>query len=111
MALRREVMFFGPLRNFIFLSALLIVITFGAIACSSYFLFAHKDYSYACLGIFIPIFTLTLLGYFLHKKYFFDLPHAKAILAFFERNHPELCSWLPDSALLEAKILYSQKEL
>ena len=63
---------------------------------------------------FIPtsnwtVFIFIIPGFILHKSYFIDLPATKAVLAFFEQNHPELCSWLPESALLEAKLLFEQK--
>jgi len=60
---------------------------------------------------FLPTFTFMIPAFVLHKCYFIDLPATKSVLVFFEQNHPELCSWLPESALLEATMLYERKAL
>jgi len=103
LALHRRVVFLGPLRNFFILFAFLISVA-GAVI---YFFPASPLLQSPFLFTFlftIPVFTL-------QNIYFINLPKTKSVLAFFEHNHPELCSWLPESALLEAKMLYEQKAL
>jgi hypothetical protein len=103
LALHRRVLFFGPLRNFFILFVFLIAVT-GAVL---YFFHA----SHFLKSPFLLTFLFTIPAFALHKSYYIDLPRTKSVLAFFEQNHPELCSWLPESALLEAKMLYEQKAL
>jgi hypothetical protein len=98
LALHRRVLFFGPRRNFFMLFAFLSAATGAAI-----YLLPSDSFLYLFPVIFIvPPFAL-------HHSYFIELPATKSVLAFFEHNHPELCSWLPESALLEAEMLYEQK--
>ena len=98
LALHRRRLILGPQRNFFILIALLI----SALAAVIYFFPSTP---------FITTFIFTLPAFALHKGYFIDLPATKSVLAFFEQNHPELCSWLPESALLEARMLYEQRIL
>jgi hypothetical protein len=100
LALHRRRLLLGPRRNFFIMLALLAAGTGAAI-----YLLPSDSFLYLFPVIFIvPPFAL-------HHSYFIDLPATKSVLAFFEKNHPELCSWLPESALLEAKMLYEQKAL
>ena len=90
----------GSQRNFYILLAFLA----AAIGATSYLL-PSGSFLYLFPVIFIvPPFAL-------HHSYFIELPATKSVLAFFEQNHPELCSWLPESALLDARMLYEQKAL
>jgi len=95
LALHRRVLILGHQGNFFILLALLIAASGAAI----YFL--PSPYSFLSI---VP-------GFVLHEYYFIELPATKSVLAFFEHNHPELCSWMPESALLEAKMMYEHKEL
>jgi hypothetical protein len=98
LALHRRVLILGPQRNFFILAALFLVAT-GAV---EYF---FPSTPYPVIFIFVvPVFAL-------HKSYFIDLPATKSVLSFFERNRPVLCSWLPESALLEAEMLNEKKAL
>ncbi len=91
LALHRRVLFFGPQRNFYMLLALLMAAT---VVAMHFFPSTH----------FLIIFIFVVPGFAIHNGYFIDLPRTKSVLSFFEHNHPELCSWLPESALLEAKL-------
>jgi hypothetical protein len=55
------------------------------------------------------IFVFIAAGFALHKTYLIDLPSTKVILAFFEQSHPELCSWVKESAVLEATLTHASK--
>jgi hypothetical protein len=103
LALHRRVLFLGPLRNFFIMFVFLTAIT-GAVIY-----FYHT--SHFLKSPFLLTFLFTIPVFALHKSYFIDLPRTKSVLTFFEQNHPELCLWLPESALLEAKMLYEEKAL
>ena len=98
LALHRRALILGPQRNFFILLAFLIVGTGMAI-----YFFPSTP--------FLITFIFTVPAFALHKSYFIDLPASKSVLAFFENNHPELCSWLPESALLEAGMMFERKGL
>jgi hypothetical protein len=98
LALHRRVLLLGPQRNFFILLAILIAATGPAI------------YAFPFNPFLITV-LFTIPAFVLHKSYFIDLPATKSVLTFFEHNHPELCSWLPESALLEATMLHEQKVL
>jgi hypothetical protein len=51
---------------------------------------------------------LVIPPFVLHKIYFVDVPEAKVFTAYFELHHPELCSWLEESAALEARLAYEK---
>src|SRR5277367_723580 len=89
LALHRRVLLLGPLRNFFILFALLIAVT-GAVI----YFFSTSPF---LKSPFLLTFLFTIPAFALHKSYFIDLPKTKSVLAFFEKNHPELCSWLPES--------------
>lgn len=97
-ALHQRAVFLGPQRNFYILLALLSAAA-GAVI---YFLPADGAW-----GVFLIIGP----GFLLHRHYFIELPASKSLLTFFESNHPELCSWRPDSALREATLAYAEKKL
>jgi hypothetical protein len=98
LALHRRVLFLGPWWNFLVLLALL----FAAAGAALYF--------FPTNAWVIP-FVFIVPSFALHKVYFIDLPATKNLLIFFEQHHPELCSWLEESALLEATMLSEQKGL
>jgi hypothetical protein len=95
LALHRKTVFLGPVRNFYIMLVLLAAATGVAI-----YLFPTSN---------LVVFILIVPGFILQKTYFIDLPRSKVFLAHFEKHHPELCSWLPESALLEAQVLFNQK--
>jgi hypothetical protein len=72
---------------------------------ASYALYSIKGYSYDFLLSTIPVISM-FAAVSLIINYYVTLPAIKNILLFFELNHPQLCSWLPESALLEAKMVY-----
>ena len=97
LSFHRNVVFLGSQWNFGILLVLLILTTGAGI-----YFFSSTP--------FLTTFIFTIPAFALHKSYFIDLPKTKSILAFFEQNHPELCSWLEESAFLEAKMLCEKKE-
>ena len=98
LALHHRVLRLGPIRNFYYFLALIIAGAFAVI----YFLPSHYS-DFAAVPIICA-------GFQLHRYYFIELPADKTILAFFEQNHPELCSWLEDSAVLEAAKMYETQK-
>ena len=96
LALHLRVQRLGSRRNFFLLLALCLT---GAGAIVYYF----PQY-----GWLVPFGFIFSSSQF-HMMYFIELPRDKSILAFFEQNHPEMCSWLEESALLEAAMAYENK--
>ena len=98
LALHLRVQRLGSQRNFFLLLAIFTAAAGGA-------LYYFPEPKYGWLMPFVFIFS----SFNFHRMYFIDLPRDKSILAFFEQNHPEMCSWLEESAVLEAAMAYEQK--
>ena len=57
----------------------------------------------------IIFFALVAGAFWLQIIYFVHVPRKRLFLAFFERHHPELCSWLQESAELEAMAQFEKR--
>ncbi len=96
LALHRRVMFLGSRWNFYGFLALLV-------AAQMFLIYLDEPIVKWSIFVFIAA------GFALHKTYLIDLPSTKVILAFFEQSHPELCSWVKESAVLEATLTHASK--
>lgn len=96
LTIHRRVILLGSQRIF-YILLILLVMSAGTLA-----------YFSTSVRMLIFIITLFCVGS-LYNSYFIELPALKKVLAFFETNHPEVCSWLPESPLLEAQKMSDRK--